>query len=159
MTLLLLLLTSNPAGTACGDPAAGLAVTGEPLVLRLGEKGRLRLFGNRREGVAYRWTLRARPVGSLADVVQPEGTTVGVTSECEYAYSDGTVPNLTPDVGGDYLAHVEARPMDGGPPAFADVHLRALELPAGETTGCDAFPGISTAALALTLWRRRRARQ
>ena len=151
----------------CLDPNGPFRVhAGGIVMLKAGEKFRLPLFANRNgAAIEYTWTVKARPAGSKAAVVNPEGV-VSTSRHWQYAYLDGNVPTFTADVDGEYDIQLQAKL------AFADraypqnreatSSLKLNASPDGNgARGCSAMPiDASLAALGLgllALARRRRS--
>ncbi|MBL8912585.1 MAG: thrombospondin type 3 repeat-containing protein [Archangium sp.] len=154
---------ANPAD--CLDPSGSFAVhTGGAVVLKAGEKFRLPLFANRNgAAIEYAWTVKTRPAGSRAAVVNPQGV-VSTSRHWQYAYLDGSVPSFTADVDGEYDIQLQAKlvfpdrayPMN----REATSSLKLSASPDRGASGCSTGFDVSLAALALggvlTFLRRRR---
>ncbi len=94
----------------CLDPNGSFKVhAGGATMHKAGEKFRLPLFANRNgAAIEYTWTVKSRPAGSKAAVVNPEGI-VTMSRHWEYAYQDGSVPSFTADVDGTYDIQLQAK--------------------------------------------------
>ena len=152
---------------ACLDPNSAFSVSGGgKMTLASGEKVRLPLFANRNNAaISYTWTVKTRPAGSSAAVVNGSGV-ASVSRHWQYAYVDGKVPTFTPDSDGVYelQLHAELSYKDRLYPdtTTADSSLALTVGPkSGAASGCTALPfGAPAAGLALIalglLARRRR---
>ena len=152
---------------ACLDPNSAFSVSGGgKMTLAAGEKVRLPLFANRNNAaIQYTWTVKTRPAGSSAAVVNGSGV-ASVSRHWQYAYVDGKVPTFTPDADGvyDLQLHAELAYKDRLYPntTTADSSLALTVGPkSGAASGCTALPfGAPAAGLALValglLARRRR---
>lgn len=152
----------------CLDPNGPFRVhAGGATMLKAGDKFRLPLFANRdNAAIQYIWTVKSRPAGSKAAVVNPEGV-VTLSRHWEYAYSDGNVPSFTADVDGQYDIQLQAklafadRAYPSNSESTSSLTLNATPDGKGGTTQtCSAVPlDASIAALGmglLALIRRRR---
>ncbi|MFB6263790.1 MAG: thrombospondin type 3 repeat-containing protein, partial [Bradymonadaceae bacterium] len=91
----------------CLDPKAPLEAYSPPMIGKVGERIRLRLFANRRsQAMRYEWTLVSAPANSSIRVREPTGT-VSRSTPYEYHYQEGNVPHVVPDVPGAYTFRVE----------------------------------------------------
>ncbi len=156
----------NPADPAdCLDPNSPFRVhTGGLIALEAGTKFRLPIFANRNGvGINYIWTVKGRPGGSSATVVNPQGT-VSLSRHWEYAYPDGRVPSFTADVSGEYEIQLQAELVIADR-AYPDqrTSTSSLALNAGGKQGgmaCSAVPFDGSLAMLslglLGLLRRRR---
>ncbi|MFT3709947.1 MAG: thrombospondin type 3 repeat-containing protein [Archangium sp.] len=151
----------------CLDPNGPFRVhAGGQITLKAGEKFRLPLFANRNgAAIEYSWTVKTRPNGSKAAVVNPEGV-VSTSRHWQYAYLDGNVPTFTADVDGTYDIQLQAKLAfaDRAYPQNRDAtsSLQLNASPDGNgVRGCSAMPiDASLAALGLgllALARRRRS--
>jgi MYXO-CTERM domain-containing protein len=151
---------------ACLDPNSAFSVSGGgKMTLTSGEKVRLPLFANRNNAaIHYTWTVKSRPAGSTAGVVNGEGT-ASVSRHWQYAYVDGKVPTFTPDSDGAYelQLHAVLAYTDRLYPTQNETNssLALTVGPKSGASGCTALPfGAPAAGLALValglLARRRR---
>jgi hypothetical protein len=148
----------------CLDPNGPFRVHGGGLVmLKAGEKFRLPLFANRNgAAIEYVWTVKQRPDGSKAAVINPEGV-VTLSRHWEYAYPDGSVPSFTADVDGEFELQLQAKLVfaDRAYPANRDStsSLKLNASPDSGASGCSTGVDLSLAALGMGLLlaaRRRR---
>ena len=151
----------------CLDPQGPFRVhAGGTVLLKAGEKFRLPLFANRNgAAIEYTWTVKTRPAGSKAAIVNPQGV-VTMSRHWEYAYQDGSVPSFTADVDGEYDIQLQAklafadRAYPDNRDATSSLKLNAAPDAGGGGQGCAAMPvDASLAALGLgllALVRRRR---
>ncbi|MFN0063861.1 MAG: cell-cell cohesion MYXO-CTERM protein MtsC [Myxococcaceae bacterium] len=148
----------------CLDPRGAFKVaTGNRISTRAGEKVRLPLFANRNNAaINYTWTVTRRPEGSRAAVVNPTGS-ASLSRQFEYAYVDGSVPNFTPDVDGEYVLQLQAELAFADrvyPNSKASAATFTVDTMAPGGVGCTSLPIAGPAAgLALLLLgalRRRR---
>lgn len=149
----------------CLDPNGPFRVhAGGVVMLKADEKFRLPLFANRNgTAIEYTWTVKRRPSGSKASVVNPEGV-VTMSRHWQYAYQDGNVPSFTADVDGEYDIQLQAR-LPFADRAYPDNRDSTSSLKLNATPdgaqACSAIPmDASLAALGLgllALARRRRS--
>jgi MYXO-CTERM domain-containing protein len=150
----------------CLDPNSAFRVhAGGSVVLKAGELFRLPLFANRNgAAIEYVWTVSARPTGSNAAIVNPQGVAT-VSRHWEYAYRDGSVPTFKADVDGAYTIQLQghlAFPDRAYPAQQQSVsELKMTAAPDAKLASCSALPvNGSLAALGLAmlaLSRRRRS--
>ena len=152
----------------CLDPNSAFRVhAGGSVLLKAGEKFRLPLFANRNgAAIEYTWTVKARPSGSKAAVINPQGV-VTMSRHWQYAYQDGNVPSFTADVDGEYDIQLQAklafadRAYPENRDATSSLKLNASPDGKGGTATCSAIPvDASMAVLGLGLLgliRRRRS--
>ena len=157
---LLVLATVAPDPT-CGSPAAPLEVHGQPTTALVGEKQRLALWSNRRQDseLRFQWRLVSSPAGTGQAVVQSQGVSPMIRDwDCQHAYSDGSVPNFTPDLPGLYVFEVRATELSTGQVATGQGSMLvaaprwAAHAP---ETGCSVVGGPLLLVGALLLRRRR----
>jgi hypothetical protein len=140
----------------CLDPNGPFRVHGGGLVmLKAGEKFRLPLFANRNgAAIEYVWTVKQRPDGSKAAVINPEGV-VTLSRHWEYAYPDGSVPSFTADVDGEFELQLQAKLVfaDRAYPANRDStsSLKLNASPDSGASGCSTGVDLSLAALGMGL--------
>jgi thrombospondin type 3 repeat protein len=156
---------SNP--NACLDPNAAFQVSaGGSITLKHGETVRLAMFGNRNNAaLTYAWTVTARPDGSQAAVLNPEGS-ANNSRHWAYMYPDNVKPpTFTPDTDGTYTLQLAAR-MVSPDTRYPGVQQSTAALTVkvqGNSSGggCTALPlgapaaGLALAALGLLVRRRR----
>jgi len=152
----------------CLDPnGAFRAHAGGFVSLKAGEKFRLPLFANRNgAAIEYTWTVKARPAGSKAAVINPTGV-VTMSRHWEYAYQDGNVPSFTADVDGEYDVQLQAhlafadRAYPENRDSTSSLKLNASPDGKGGAAACSVIPvDASLAVLGLGLLglvRRRRS--
>jgi Thrombospondin type 3 repeat len=93
----------------CLNPLSSFAVNaGVEASLPVGEQLVLPLWANRKgAAMQYSFTVTARPSGSSAAIVNPEGAAT-MSREWQYVYVDGHVPTFTPDAVGTYTIQLSA---------------------------------------------------
>ncbi len=154
---------ANPEN--CLNPNSPFTVhAGGAISLNAGQKFELPIFANRNgAAIQYTWTVKNRPAGSSAAIVNPEGI-VSQSYHWKYAYADGTVPSFTADVDGKYDLQLQARLSfrNRAYPANRD-STSAITVNAsnGNAATCSAVPVDGSLALLglglLGLVRRRRS--
>ena len=150
----------------CLDPnGAFTASAGGEVVLKAGEEFRLPIFANRNgAAIEYVWTVSARPDGSSAAIVNPQGS-VTMSRHWEYAYQDGSVPTFRADVAGAYSIQLQAHLVfpDRAYPSQRDsvAELKMTASLDAKAMACSALPmdaslaGMALGLLALASRRRR----